>query len=78
MNDTHDTNEKTIPILLWPFYAVWRLLTFILNVVGRLFSAILGLVLMFAGVAIALSVVGAPVGIPLAALGFLLTVRALF
>ena len=78
MNDTHDTNDKTVPILLWPFYAVWRLLTFVLNVIGRLFSAILGFVLMFAGVAIALSVVGAPIGIPLAVLGFLFTVRALF
>jgi hypothetical protein len=33
---------------------------------------------MFAGVAIAMSVVGAPLGIPFAALGFLLLVRALF
>ena len=74
----NDTSEKHVPILLWPFYALWRFLTFVLSVIGRLFSAILGFVLMFAGVAIALSVVAAPVGIPLAVLGFLLTVRALF
>jgi hypothetical protein len=33
---------------------------------------------MAAGVAISLSVVGAPLGIPIAAFGFLLLIRALF
>jgi hypothetical protein len=33
---------------------------------------------MVAGVAITLSVIGAPLGIPLASLGFLLLVRAVF
>ncbi len=70
--------EKRVPLLLWPFYAIWRFLTFILSVVGRLLCAILGLALMMGGGAITLSVIGAPVGIPLAVLGFLLLVRALF
>ena len=70
--------ENRVPLLLWPFYAIWRFLTFILSVVGRLVCAALGLVLMMGGVAVTLSVIGAPVGIPLAALGFLLLVRALF
>ncbi len=70
--------ENRVPILLWPFYAIWRFLTFILNIVGRLLCAILGLALMMGGVAVTLSVVGAPVGIPLAALGLLLLARALF
>ncbi|MCZ6653712.1 MAG: hypothetical protein O7D91_11885 [Planctomycetota bacterium] len=70
--DTH------IPLLLWPFYAIWRLLTFVLNVAGRLICSILGIVIMIAGVAITMSIVGAPIGIPLASLGFLLLVRALF
>lgn len=73
-----DSTARRVPWLLWPFYAVWRLLTLILNITGRLLAAILGLVLMAGGVAITLSVVGAPVGIPLTALGFLLVVRALF
>ena len=72
-----DSNNG-VPILLWPFYAVWRLLTFVLELIGRLLCALLGIGLMFAGVAITLSVVGAPVGIPLAALGFLLLIRAFF
>lgn len=73
-----DTNETRVPILLWPFYAIWRLLTLILNIVGRLLCALLGLVVMIGGVVITMSVIGAPVGIPLAALGFLLLIRAIF
>jgi hypothetical protein len=46
--------------------------------VGRLLCSILGIALMVAGVLIAMSIVGAPLGIPLAALGFLLLIRALF
>ena len=74
----NDSTEKHIPILLWPFYAIWRLVTFVFEIIGRLLSALLGIGLMFAGIAITLSVVGAPLGIPLAALGFLLLIRALF
>lgn len=74
----NDSTETHVPLLLWPFYAVWRLLTFILNIVGRLLCSILGISVMIAGVLITMSVVGAPVGIPLASLGFLLLVRALF
>ena len=74
----NDSTQSHVPVLLWPFYAIWRLLTFILAVVGRLLSALLGIGLMAAGVTIALSVVGAPLGIPLASLGFLLLIRALF
>lgn len=75
MNDSTDTK---IPILLLPFYTVWRLLTFILNVVGRLICSILAIGIMIAGIAITMSVIGAPLGIPLAALGFLLLIRAIF
>lgn len=74
----NDSTQGSVPILLWPFYAIWRLLTFILNVVGRLLCALLGIAIMIGGVAITLSVVGAPLGIPLASLGFLLLARALF
>ncbi len=74
----NDSTQSNVPILLWPFYAIWRLLSFILNIIGRVLCAVLGIALMIAGVAIALSVVGAPVGIPLTALGFLLLVRAIF
>ena len=75
MSESTDTH---IPILLWPFFAIWRVLTFILNVAGRLICSVVGIGMMFAGVLITMSVVGAPLGIPLASLGFLLLIRALF
>jgi hypothetical protein len=70
--------DRDIPLLLWPFYAIWRLLTFVLEVVGRLLCALIGLALIAAGSAITITVLAAPVGIPIAAIGFLLLVRAIF
>ncbi len=70
--------DRDIPILLWPFYAIWRLLTFVLEVVGRLLCGLIGIALMAAGTAITITVLAAPVGIPLAAVGLLLVVRAIF
>jgi hypothetical protein len=69
---------KKVPWILWPFYAIWRLLTFILELTSRIIAAVIALALMAAGVSITLSVVGAPLGIPIAVFGFLLLVRALF
>jgi hypothetical protein len=71
-------SDRDVPILLWPFYAIWRLLTFVLEMVGRLICALIGLALMAAGIAIAITVLAAPIGIPIAAVGFLLLVRAVF
>jgi small-conductance mechanosensitive channel len=73
-----NNHSNGIPILLWPFYAVWRLLTFVVELIGRLLCGMLGIGLMVAGVAITLSIIGAPVGIPLASVGFLLLVRSIF
>ena len=70
--------DRKVPLLLWPFYAVWRLLTFVLKLVGRLLCAILGLALMAVGVVVTFTVIGAPVGIPIAVFGFLLLIRAIF
>ena len=71
-------SDRDIPILLWPFYAIWRLLTLIVELVGRLICALIGLALMAAGTAITITVLAAPIGIPIAAVGFLLLVRAVF
>lgn len=70
--------KKHIPWLLWPFYALWQLVTFILMATGRLVAILLGIVLLIVGIIISLTVVGAVVGIPLAGLGLLLLVRGLF
>ena len=71
-------SDRDVPILLWPFYAIWRLLTFVVELVGRLLCGVIGLGLMVAGTAITITVLAAPVGIPLAAVGLLLLVRAIF
>jgi hypothetical protein len=47
-----DDQEKQIPWILWPFYAVWRLVTFVLELTSRIIAAVIALVLMAAGVAI--------------------------
>ena len=73
-----DMSDRELPILLWPFYAIWRLQTFVVEMVGRLICALIGLALMAAGTAITITVLAAPIGIPIAAVGFLLLVRAVF
>ena len=73
-----DTEERRVPWILWPFYALWRLLTFILEATGRLVLAVLGIAIMVVGLVISLTIVGAPLGIPIAILGFLLLLRAFF
>jgi hypothetical protein len=74
----NDSTDSGVPWILWPFYALWKLLTLILNITGRIICALLGIAMMVAGVAISMSIVGAIIGIPLASFGFLLSVRALF
>ena len=69
---------RNTPWILWPFVALWDLLTGILKLTGRVIAALIGVVLMIAGIAVSLTIVGAIVGIPLIIFGFMLTVRGLF
>jgi len=70
--------KKHIPLLLYPFHLIWRLVLGIIKLTGRLVGAILGLVLLIVGIVVSLTVVGAVVGIPLGIFGFLLIMRSLF
>ena len=74
----NESEKRKVPLLLWPFFAIWRLLTFILEMTGRLVGVILGLVLLIVGLVISLTVIGAVVGVPLMILGLLLILRCLF
>lgn len=58
-------------LLFWPFTTLIKLL-------GRLLAALLGLLLMVAGVALTMTVLGAPVGIPMFIFGMLLAIRSIF
>ena len=68
----------SVPWILWPFYVLWRLVTGILVLTGRLVGVVLGLVLILAGVLLSLTVIGAVLGVPLALFGVLLVLRGLF
>ncbi len=70
--------KKRVPWVFWPFYAVWRLASFVLGAAGILVCAVLGVVLMVVGAFVTVTIVGAPLGIPLVILGLLLLVRAIF
>lgn len=63
-------SARTSP-LLWPFTALIKLL-------GRIVAGLLGLAFMIAGVALTMTVLGAPVGVPMFIFGLLLTIRSLF
>ena len=67
---------RRVPWFLWPFAALWSLLTGILQVCGRIAAAAVGLTLMVAGGVLSLTIVGAVIGIPMAILGFLLMLRS--
>jgi hypothetical protein len=57
--------------------ALWRLLTGILGLTGRLVAIVIGAVLMLVGLLVSLTIVGAIVGIPLGLVGLLLVIRGL-
>ena len=71
-------NEKGTHWIFWPFVAIWRLLTLILEMTSRLVAILIGCVLMIVGVILSVTVIGAIVGVPIAIFGFLLVMRGLF
>ena len=70
--------RRKIPWILWPFWAIFRLVALIIGLTGRLVAVILGLVLMIAGIIVSLTVIGAIVGVPMFLVGALLVFRGLF
>ena len=70
-------NNKT-PWFFLPFVWLWKFLAFILELTGRLLGAVLGMLLMVVGLVLTITVIAAPVGIPLIVFGFLLLLRSFF
>ena len=70
--------QTKTPWLLWPFVALWRLVTWILAMIGRLVASLLGIVFMVVGVIATLTVIGAIIGVPMFLFGVLLVFRGLF
>ncbi len=70
--------RREAPWILWPAAALLDFLFFVLRAAGRLVAGVVGLALIMAGVVVALTIIGAPLGVPMAVLGVLLLIRALF
>jgi hypothetical protein len=70
--------NRNIPFLLWPFWALFQLALWILKFTGRLIGAILGLVMLIVGVILTMTIVGAIIGIPLILLGGMLMWKSIF
>jgi hypothetical protein len=67
-----------IRLLTAPFQLLWKLVSRLLSLTGRLLAGIVGLVCLVIGVLLSLTVIGAIIGVPLLVLGVLLIVRCLF
>ena len=63
--------------LLWPFAALFRLIAGLLVLGGRFLVMVLGMVFIFVGLLVSLTIVGAIVGIPLALVGLIMVFRGL-
>ena len=70
--------KRKIPFLLWPFWALFQLVLWILKFTGRLVGAILGLVIAIVGVVLTITIIGAIIGVPLVILGAMLMIKAIF
>ena len=77
MSQASMTAER-VPWYLWPVYAIWRLITWIVRLTGRLIAVILGFALILLGAILCITVILLPLGIPMIVFGFLLTMRGLF
>lgn len=71
-------SKKNTPWYLWPFAALWNLLTWLINLVGRVLAAILGLILMVLGAVLTVTIIGACLGVPMIVIGILLVIRSIF
>ena len=64
-------------LVFWPVLALWRVVGETVLVLGRTAALVVGLALLGAGGVLALTVVGAVLGVPLLFLGAALVARAL-
>ena len=70
--------RKRTPWYAWPFVIVWKTLALVLNLIGRVTFFVLGMLVLIVGFALTLTLLAAPVGIPLIILGVIMVSRAIF
>ncbi|HTY10244.1 MAG TPA: hypothetical protein VMF88_04130 [Bacteroidota bacterium] len=73
-----NAQHKKTPLLLLPFALLWSLFSFVMRLTGRIIAAVAGLAFMVIGITLSVTMVAAPIGIPLAIFGFLLLLRSIF
>jgi hypothetical protein len=66
------------PWFLWPFAVMLDVLGLLLRLTGRVVAVMVGLTAMIAGAVVTVTLIGAPLGIPLFVVGLMLTVRGIF
>jgi len=74
---SHHRSNSLVAVLLWPIVAVLRLIEGIIVLGGRFLVMVLGMVFIFVGLLVSLTIVGAIIGIPLALVGLLMVFRGL-
>ncbi len=72
------TNRRHTPWFFWPFRLIFEFIEWILRITGRLVAAIIGLVIMIVGCVLTLTIVAAPIGMPMIVFGLVLMVRGIF
>lgn len=71
------TNAHT-PWIFWPIRAVFDFIEWTLRFTGRFVAAILGLVIMIVGIVLIITIIAAPLGLPIFMFGFVLMLRGIF
>jgi hypothetical protein len=72
------TKTEKVPWYLWPFWAIWRFISWIVRLTGRLIAVVLGFAMIIIGAVLCITVLLLPLGIPIIVFGFLLVMRGLF
>jgi len=72
------TKQTPTPWYAWPFVALWKLVSGIVTLTGRLLAVVLGLALLIVGIVLTITVIGAIVGVPIGLVGLLLILRGIF
>ena len=72
------TARSSAPWIFWPVAALWDLIAALLRLTGRVVGFAVGLVLLVLGGLLTITVVLAPIGVPVLIVGFLMMIRAVF
>jgi hypothetical protein len=73
-----NNSYRNTPWIFWPVRLLFELIEVILKGTGRLVAAVIGFTILIVGVVLTMTILAAPIGIPMIVFGFLLMVRGIF